>query len=238
MRGELIEANKGGVKLENVKAIVFDAYGTLFDVHTVAAKCEELYPNMGKKISEIWRQKQLEYTWLRSLMGRYEDFYRVTDDALAFTLKELGLDTSPEIRNDILKEYLFLKPYPEVAQALGAIKDKTLAILSNGSPDMLNTVVKNAGLTHVFSDIISVDELKIFKPFMGVYQLAPAKLGINKENTLFVSSNAWDAAGAKVFGFQVCWINRFDRTFDELHARPDFIIKSLDQLVDKLQEKL
>ncbi|BCJ85032.1 haloacid dehalogenase type II [Effusibacillus dendaii] len=217
--------------MQNIKAIVFDAYGTLFDVHTVVEKCEQYFPTQGKVISQIWRQKQLEYTWLRSLMGRYEDFWHVTSDALTFTLKELGLETNDDICTDILKEYLYLKPYPEVPYALNELKNHTLAILSNGSLEMLNDMVQNAGLREVFSNVISVDELKIFKPFMGVYQLAPAKLGIRKEETLFISSNSWDATGAKVFGFQVCWINRFNKTFDELNTRPDLIIKSLDELV-------
>jgi 2-haloacid dehalogenase len=223
--------------MENIKAVVFDAYGTLFDVHTVAVKSEQEFPGKGRQISEVWRQKQLEYTWLRSLMGRYQDFWHVTDEALAFTLKELGLEASSELRASILDEYLRLNPYPEVPEALRAMGERKLAILSNGSPKMLNQVVANAGLDEVFSAVISVDELKIFKPFMGVYQLASAKLGIPREEILFISSNAWDAAAAKVFGFQVCWINRFDKTFEELQVLPDFIVKDLNQLVEKITYK-
>jgi 2-haloacid dehalogenase len=220
--------------MKTVSAVVFDAYGTLFDVHSVAEKCEKEFPGYGRRISEIWRQKQLEYTWLRSLMGRYQDFWKVTDDALVFTLIELGLEATAELREEILKEYLTLKPYTEVPQALQAMAGRKLAILSNGSPEMLNKMVENAGLMDRFDDVISVDELKIFKPFMGVYQLSPAKLGVLKEETLFVSSNAWDAAAAKVFGFQVCWINRFDRNFEQLQADPDIIVKTLDELAHKL----
>ncbi|WP_420830379.1 haloacid dehalogenase type II [Bacillus piscicola] len=217
-----------------IKAIAFDAYGTLFDVHTVVDKCEEFFPGQGRQFSEIWRQKQLEYSWLRSLMGRYKDFWEITEDALQFTLKELKLEADEDTRTALLHEYLQLKPYPEVPEALERLKDKNLAILSNGSPQMLHTLVENARLSHVFSNLISVDELKTFKPFMGVYQLSPATLGVPREETLFVSSNSWDAAGAKTFGFQVCWINRFNKQFDELGAEPDRVITQLDELIDQI----
>ncbi|HWL24564.1 MAG TPA: haloacid dehalogenase type II [Ureibacillus sp.] len=218
----------------SIKAIIFDAYGTLFDVHTVIEKCEQFFPEKGRQISEIWRQKQLEYTWLRSLMERYEDFWTVTYEALTFALKELELESNEEIRTTLLNEYLRLNPYPEVPKALEELKDRDLAILSNGSPDMLNSMVENANLTDVFKDVISVDELKIYKPFMGVYQLGVAKLGVNKEETLFITSNPWDASGAKTFGFQVCWINRFNKHFDELGVQPDMVIRNLEELVDKI----
>lgn len=226
---------RGETNLAAIKAIVFDAYGTLFDVHTVVEKCEKYFPTKGRMISEIWRQKQLEYTWLRSLMGRYEDFWRVTEDALTFALKQLGLETTMDVRTDILHTYLSLKPYREVPDLLKQLsRAYTLAILSNGSPNMLHAVIQNAELSDCFSYVISVDERKTFKPSMEVYQLAPAKLGIPKEETLFVSSNSWDAAGAKVFGFQVCWLNRFHQTFDELDSRPDFIVNDLEELADHL----
>lgn len=214
-----------------IRAIIFDAYGTLFDVHSVSERCEQFFPGMGSAISSRWRQKQLEYTWLRSLMGRYEDFWCVTRDALVFTLKEFELNSNEKIRTTILNEYLALNPYAEVANALEELKDRKLAILSNGSPDMLNTVVRNADLSEVFTDVISVDELTIYKPSMDVYQLGVAKLGVKKEEALFVTSNPWDAAGAKSFGFQVCWINRLNLKFDELGVQPDVIIHSLDDLV-------
>jgi 2-haloacid dehalogenase len=221
--------------MENIKAVVFDAYGTLFDVHTVAARCEQEFPGFGSDISEIWRKKQIEYTWLRSLMGKYEDFWHVTDEALVYTLKSLNLEATEELRSSILDEYLRLKPYVEVPGALKELGDKRLAILSNGTPKMLGDMVENAGLTEDFSDIISVDELKIFKPFMGVYQLFPAKSGIRKEETLFVSCNPWDAAGSKVFGYNVCWINRFDVPFEELQVEPDLTVKDLAELAEKLK---
>ncbi|WP_047151139.1 haloacid dehalogenase type II [Aneurinibacillus tyrosinisolvens] len=225
--------------MDNCKAIVFDAYGTLFDVHTVTEKCELIFPRLGGKISNTWRQKQLEYTWLRSLMGRYEDFWEVTRDALVFTLKEQKVEWSDEALSDILNEYLHLKPYNEVPAALGKlqVQGKQLAVLSNGTPHMLQSVIRHAGLASKFSYVISVDERKIFKPFMDVYQLAPDKLGVHKEEVLFISSNPWDVSGAKVFGFQVCWINRFDKQFDELGVEPDVVVRTLDELAEKLQRE-
>ncbi|SFF05640.1 haloacid dehalogenase type II [Alteribacillus iranensis] len=217
------------------KAIVFDAYGTLFDVHTVVEKCEELFPGKGRQISDRWRVKQLEYSWLRAVMGRYEDFWSVTRDALTFVLKELQIEASEDTQAALLQEYLHLNPYPEVPDALNEWKNKNLAILSNGSPDMLHTLVENAGLSHCFSHLISVDELKTYKPFMGVYQLGPSTLRIPKEETLFVTSNSWDAAGAKTFGYQVCWINRFQLQFDELGVKPDLVVTRMDELVEKLR---
>ncbi|WP_134704448.1 haloacid dehalogenase type II [Ammoniphilus sp. YIM 78166] len=216
-----------------IKAIIFDAYGTLFDVHTVVDKCEQFFPGQGKQISEIWRQKQLEYSWLRSLMGRYVDFWSLTQDALLFALKDLKLDLTEETQQTLLNEYLRLQPYPEVPKALERLRNLILAILSNGSPHMLNTLVENAGLSQVFNHVISVDELKIYKPSMGVYQLGVVELGVLKEETLFMTSNPWDAAGAKTFGFQVCWINRFNKQFDELGVQPDIVISNLDELTEK-----
>lgn len=217
-----------------IKAIVFDAYGTLFDIHSVITMAERLFPGEGTKISKIWRQKQLEYTWLRSLMGRYRDFWKVTDDSLAYTLKTLKLQNDVEIRNILLNEYLFLKPYPDVPTALKQLLHKPLAILSNGTPNMLYSVVNNAGLSNIFSAVISVDVLKIYKPFMGVYQLAVTNLNVRREEILFISANSFDAAGAKNFGLKVCWVNRFNMTFDELDVTPDLVVNNLTQLTNIL----
>lgn len=222
----------------NIKAITFDAYGTLFDVHSVVEKCEQFYPNKGREISELWREKQLEYTWLRSLMGRYRDFWGITKDALIYALKSLELEWDDGIIAEILDEYLHLTPHAEIPDALAALKDKAeLSILSNGSPDMLQQLVHNAGMDDVFAEIISVDELKVFKPFMGVYQLGPAKFNIPKEEILFISSNPFDIAGAKVFGYHVCWINRFNlqpEEFNDIDTKPNLTIKTLAELVDIL----
>lgn len=221
--------------IKNIRGIVFDAYGTLFDVNSVQAKCDEIYPGEGERISSLWRQKQLEYSWLYSLMGRYTDFWKITDDALKFTLKELKLEATDQIRHSILDEYLMLKPYAEVPEAIRSLQSHEMAILSNGSSEMLHRVVENSGLSGFFKSVISVDDVRIFKPSMKVYELGPARLGIPKEEVLFISSNSWDASGAKAFGFKVCWINRFKRTFDELGLNPDLTISSLDELSDKLK---
>ncbi|MFT9497947.1 haloacid dehalogenase type II [Anaerosolibacter sp.] len=221
--------------MNDINAVVFDAYGTLFDVHSVIEKCNSLFHGKGQQISQIWRTKQLEYTWLMSLMGRYENFFSITRKGLVFALKELKLDFDDELCNEILNEYYILKPFSEVPAALETIKDKKLAILSNGNPEMLNTVVKNSKLNELIPNIISVDDLKIFKPFLGVYQLATAGLSVPREQTLFVSSNSWDAVGAKVFGFNVCWINRANQQFDELDVKPDIVVKDLKQLVESIK---
>ena len=220
--------------MHTIKTIVFDAYGTLFDVNSVITMAERLFPGEGKKISELWRRKQLEYTWLRSLMGRYEDFWKVTDDSLAYTLKTLNLQSDAGIRNILLNEYLFLKPFPDVPAALNQLRHYTLAILSNGAPHMLYSVVNHAGLNHIFTAVISVDVLKIYKPFPGVYQLALANLTVRKEEVLFISANSFDAAGAKNFGFKVCWVNRINTIFDELDVTPDLVVVNLHQLTNIL----
>src|SRR5699024_8682627 len=219
----------------NIKAIAFDAYGTLFDVHSVIEKCEELYPNKGEEISHLWRDKQLEYTWLRSLMGKYRNFWWITEDALIYSLKHLELDWNDDIIASLLNEYLHLQAHAEIPEALEALKDKVkLAILSNGSPNMLHDMVRNANMDDVFTEVISVDEVKMFKPYMGVYQLGSEKLNLPKDKMLFVSSNPFDIAGAKVYGYQVCWINRFNlqaEEFNDLDSKPDVITQSLVDLV-------
>jgi len=170
-----------------------------------------------------------------SLMGRYENFFNITKKALIFTFKELKLNFDADLCETILNQYYSLKPFPEVIEALESIRDKKLGILSNGNPEMLNSGVANSGLDHLIPNIISVDELKIFKPFQGVYQLVPAKLDVPREQTLFVSSNSWDVVGAKVFGFKVCWINRTGNQFDELDVQPDIVVKNLKELVELIK---
>ncbi|XEC94371.1 haloacid dehalogenase type II [Paenibacillus tarimensis] len=218
-----------------VQTVVFDAYGTLFDVHSVVEKLDHFFPGKGQEVSDVWRQKQLEYTWLRSLMGRYKNFWYVTDDALVYALKSLGLHADAATRRMVLSEYVYLKPFPEVPSLLNRIQGMPLAILSNGTPQMLHSVVNHAGLGHYFSAILSVDVIRIYKPYMGVYQLAPANLGFRREEILYVSGNAWDAAGAKTYGLTVCWVNRTNTVFDELDVRPDLIVRDLSQLADVLR---
>ena len=208
------------------QAFVFDAYGTLYDVHSVAARCESCFPGKGAQLSQLWRVKQLEYTWQRSLMQRYVPFSTVTREALAYSCEALKLELSVAQMEGLMGEYLSLSVYPDVAGALQAIKGKK-AILSNGSPDMLLPLVKNSGLE--LDAVISVDELKVFKPAPQVYELAVKRLGTNSIG--FVSSNCWDAIGAKSFGFSVYWVNRIQAPVDRLGFKPDRILHSLNEIL-------
>ncbi len=213
-----------------VKALVFDAYGTLFDVHSVVAECERRFPGRGAELSRLWRQKQLEYTWLRSLMGRYENFERITKESLVHSSAALGLDLDSDAQRSLMDAYLHLTPYPEVPGALRGLGPYARAILSNGSPDMLAAVVDHAGLGENFDAVLSVDVLRIFKPHPSVYKLATDKLGVLAEEVGFVSSNFWDITGATCFGFRTYWINRTGQVPDELGVRPVAVLSSLDQL--------
>jgi 2-haloacid dehalogenase len=211
-------------------ALVFDAYGTLFDVHSVMRRCEACWPGKGAALSTAWRAKQLEYTWQRSLMRVYKPFSEVTRDALAHSCEMLGLPLSPAQTEQLMGEYLKLAVFPDVAlQGLPGKK----AILSNGSPDMLDPLVKQSGLR--FDAVLSVDELKIFKPAPEVYALAVKRLDVEAERIGFVSSNCWDALGAKAFGFNVFWINRSGAPVDRLGPQPDAILKSLGDLPEVLR---
>jgi 2-haloacid dehalogenase len=213
-----------------VKALVFDAYGTLFDTRSVLSRCEEIFPRHGSDLTGLWRAKQLEYTWLRSLMGKYEDFWQVTQDGLVFACRSIGLAPSQDQIDHLMQAYLTLNPFPEVAAALKALSAVPCSILSNGSPTMLESVVRNAGLEGKFQHILSVDDVRIYKPSPIVYQLAETHLGIRHEEIGFVSSNCWDIAGGKAFGFQTCWINRQDAPAEMLGFQPDRIIHSAMEL--------
>jgi len=211
---------------------VFDAYGTLFDVHSVIALCEQLWPGKGAALSQLWRAKQLEYTWQRSLMRRYEDFSRVTEAALRYDCAALGLQIDEERRRRLMAAYRTLATFPDVAKALAELKAMklSLAILSNGSPAMLRPLTLNAGLRGVIATVLSVDQRKIYKPSPAVYRLAVERLRVPKTRIGFVSSNCWDACGAKSFGFRTFWINRTGAPVDELGAAPDHVIGSLAEL--------
>ena len=191
-----------------IKAVVFDAYGTLYDVQSVAEITEEAFPGYGEMITQIWRIKQLEYSWLRSLMQRYRDFSVITRESLAYTLRILGLQYDDAIFERIMEKYLQLDLYPDALAALAALKDRKLAILSNGSPGMLNALVANSGLDRMLGATISVDAKKVFKPSPDAYSLIETTLGVKSADVLFVSSNPWDACGAKAFGLNVAWIER------------------------------
>jgi 2-haloacid dehalogenase len=208
-------------------AYLFDAYGTLFDVHSVVQACDACWPGKGTQLSQLWRAKQLEYTWLRSLMNRYVPFSQVTRDALQWSCQSLALPMDEKRAAGLMAEYLRLRTYDDVPATLERLHGKK-AILSNGSPDMLDPLVKNAGLR--LDAVLSVDALKIFKPAPQVYQLAVERLGVRKEDIAFVSSNCWDALGAKSFGFAVYWINRTGAPVDRLGFSPDEILRSLGDL--------
>jgi 2-haloacid dehalogenase len=237
-----------------IKAVVFDAYGTLYDVQSVAAVTEEAFPGYGDIITQIWRIKQLEYTWLRSLMMRYEDFSVVTRDSLAYTLRVLGLEHDSAVFERLMDKYLHLELYPDAMSALAAMRNRKLAILSNGSSGMLEALVRNSGLDRVLDATISVDTRKMFKPAPDAYGLIEAVLGVPSAEVLFISSNPWDACGAKAFGLNVAWIERVTpeaialacvdselvspltmfkaiRTqMDELGLEPDYRIHALTEL--------
>jgi 2-haloacid dehalogenase len=191
-----------------IKAVVFDAYGTLYDIQSVAAVTEEAFPGHSEIITQVWRIKQLEYTWLRSLMRRYQDFSVITGDSLSYTLRVLGLKPDGDAFERIMDKYLHLDLYPDAMATLKAMRDRRLAILSNGSPGMLNALVANSGLDRVLDATISVDSRKIFKPAPDAYSLIESTLGVAPAEVLFVSSNPWDACGAKAFGLNVAWIER------------------------------
>jgi 2-haloacid dehalogenase len=213
-----------------IQAFVFDAYGTLFDPYSVQAAAEKLFPGHGEALSRLWRAKQLEYTWLRSLMNRYEDFWQVTESALEFSCRSLQLRCDSAQRTALMQEYLRLKTYPDVAPALRDLGGMPLLILSNGSPRMLEAVVGHAGLSKTFAALLSVDSVKTYKPSPVVYQLAVEKTGLEKSQIGFVSSNSWDVAGAASFGFQTFWINRAAAIPDRLGVEPSATLTTFSEL--------
>jgi 2-haloacid dehalogenase len=214
-----------------VQGLLFDAYGTLFDVHSVVAAARAV-TSEPEALSALWRQKLLEYTWLRSLMGRYEDFWAVTESALTFACRRLGLRVDAAARQHLMNAYLALDAYPEVRETLGRLRDLPCAILSNGAPCMLEAVVAHNHLGEHLRAVISVDEVRTFKPAPVVYALGPARLGLPRDAIGFVSSNAWDVVGAKAFGFRVAWVNRQGAPLEELGVVPDLEVRDLLQLAD------
>ncbi|MBI2648980.1 MAG: haloacid dehalogenase type II [Thaumarchaeota archaeon] len=219
-------------------AIVFDLYGTLFDVSSVADTCERLFPGRGNQLSQLFREKQIEYTWRASLTNHYSNFEAITERAIRFVLENLGLDYNGGVLESLQSAYLELKPFEEVPEALKLMKGRaTLAILSNGTQKTIRSVLARSSMLSLFDKIISVDLVRTYKPSPKVYALAPRILRVPKSKILFVSSNSWDAAGAKAFGLKVAWINRKgQRAFDGLGYRPDFEIPDLAALVSSLRK--
>ena len=191
-----------------IRALVFDAYGTLYDVQSVRSLAVELCGNKGELVTQLWRLKQLEYTWLRGLMQDYQDFWSVTRASLEFALDSVGIAPAPSVCEPLMQKYLSLDLYPEAREALDSLKSYKLAILSNGSPQMLQALIKASGISHFLADVISVDLAKTYKPNAAAYALVGPSLGIAKCDTLFVSSNSFDVVGAKHFGFNVAWVER------------------------------
>ena len=219
-------------KFEGVRACVFDAYGTLFDVHGPLRKLAPEVGGKAEEISRLWRQKQLEYTWLRSLMGAHTDFWHVTGDALDYALDFHGV-SEPGLKDELMALYLKLEAYPEVVAALEAVRSrgKQTAILSNGSPSMLDSAVRHSGLDKLFTQVISVEDVGVYKPSRRVYRLAMQKLSLHEASAIcFVSANTWDAQGAAHFGFQVARVDRFGLKDDRIPGKPAALIKDLSDL--------
>ncbi len=218
--------------MDNIDACVFDAYGTLFDVTAAAGRCTDTLGDRAAPLSTLWRSKQLEYTWLRSLMDEYVDFWQVTSDGLDYALETMGLDGDGELRQRLLNIYMELDAYDEVKDVLTRLKNGNMkcAILSNGTPKMLQSAVSNAGISDLLDDVMSVDDIDIYKPYISVYQMAVDNLGIPAEQICFMSSNAWDASGAANFGFRVNWVNRFGQKSERLPGTPENELKTLSEL--------
>ena len=218
-------------RLEGIEACVFDAYGTLFDVHSAVGRHRPRIGEAADSVSATWRSKQLQYTWLRSLMDRWTPFAEVTEDSLDFALDEAGIEDGA-LRRDLLDAYRSLDCYPEVVGVLDALRGGGMrtAILSNGSREMLDAAVVGAGLGSRLDAVLSVDDVRVFKPHPEVYRLACDRLGVRREAICFLSSNAWDAAGAATFGFRVVWVNRFGQAPERLPDAPEAEVATLDPL--------
>ena len=218
--------------MKNIKAIIFDAYGTLFDVNSAAEKCKHKLGIKWESFSNYWRTTQLEYTWLRSLMKRHENFWQITEDSLDKSMKLFDIDVS--IRNELLDLYRVLSPFSEVKIVLKKLREKNykLAILSNGTPELLNYLIKNNNLQNIFDDIFSIEEVGIFKPDSRVYDLPVNKYKIKKDEIIFLSANTWDVSGGGNYGYNSIWVNRSKNVFDNLDYEPSIKINNLTELLE------
>ena len=217
----------------DVDAVAFDLYGTLLEVASVGRAAAEVTDDPAALV-DLWRTKQLEYTWLRSLMGRYQDFWATTGDALDYSLDRLGIVADDTTRSRLLGAWLDVRPYPEVVDALARLAPRRLAVLSNGNASMLDAGLAAAGIRDRFDHVLSVDEVGVYKPHPSVYELALKAFALPAERILFVSSNAWDASGAKAFGLPVAWVNRTGAPLERLGAPPDLMVADLAMLADRL----
>ena len=218
--------------MNNTKAIVFDAYGTLFDVNSAAEKCKDKIGDQWETFANYWRTTQLEYTWLRSLMKKHKNFWQITEDSLDKSMETFQIEIS--LKNDLLSLYKELSPYPEVKSVLENLKKKSfkLAILSNGTPELLNHLVKSSDLENLFDNIFSVEEVKIYKPDPKVYDIPVNKYKVSKGEITFLSANTWDVSGAGNYGYNSIWVNRNNAVFDKLDYKPKNEVKNLKQLLD------
>ena len=217
--------------MKNTKAIIFDAYGTLFDVNSAAEKCKDKIGDKWEGFANYWRTTQLEYTWLRSLMKRHKDFWQITEDSLEKSMKKFNINNN--MRNELLNLYKVLSTFSEVKETLQNLKQKNfkLAILSNGTPELLDHLVSTNNLENIFDDIFSIEEVKIYKPDSRVYDLPIKKFKFRKDEIVFLSANTWDVSGAGNYGFNSIWVNRSNNIFDSLDFKPKIEIKSLNELL-------
>ena len=217
--------------MKNIKAIIFDAYGTLFDVNSAAEKCKDKIGDKWEGFANYWRTTQLEYTWLRSLMNRHKDFWQVTEDSLDKSMIAFNIDSS--MRDELLNLYKVLSPFKEVPKVLKILKKKQfkLSILSNGTPDLLNGLVKSNKLDNIFDDLFSIEQVGIYKPDSKVYDMPIQKYRIEKNEIAFLSANTWDVSGAGNYGFNAIWVNRNKNIFDNLDYKPSSEIKDLSELI-------
>ena len=220
--------------MKNVKAIIFDAYGTLFDVNSAAEKCKDKIGDKWEPFANFWRTTQLEYTWLRSLMGRHKDFWQITEDSLDKSMKAFKIEFS--MRDELLDLYKVLSPFKEVQETLKTLKENKfkLAILSNGTPSLLNELVKSNNLENLFDDIFSIEEVGVYKPNSKVYDMPVKKYKIRKDEIAFLSANTWDVSGGGNYGYQAIWVNRNNNIFDNLDFEPKLEIKNLSGLLSEL----
>ena len=218
--------------MKNIKAIIFDAYGTLFDVNSAADKCKYKIGDKWEGFANYWRTTQLEYTWLRSLMKRHKDFWQVTEDSLDKSMKAYEIDSS--LKNELLDLYKILSTFKEVPEVLKLIKEKNykLAILSNGTPSLINELVKSNNLENIFDDIFSIEEIGVYKPDFKVYDIPIKRYQIQRNEVAFLSANTWDVSGGGNYGYNSIWVNRSNNTFDNLDYVPKYQIKDLSKLLD------
>ena len=218
--------------MKNIKAIIFDAYGTLFDVNSAAEKCKDKIGDKWESFANFWRTTQLEYTWLRSLMKRHKDFWQITEDSLDKSM--MAFNINPKMKDELLNLYKVLLPFQEVPETLKTLKEKNfkLAILSNGTPSLLNQLVKSNNLDNLFDDLFSIEEVKIYKPDSKVYDLPIKKYGIKTNEVAFLSANTWDVSGGGNYGYHSIWVNRNNNIFDNLDYKPNNQVKNLSELID------